>query len=541
MRTTVHDWAWIAATVLAVSVGCKVGNPLDRTVRVTQQPSTDDLDSPSPRTRLASSAIKRGFEMPVNADDVESDASPHEGVAQASAKSTSATAVARKAPATTPKSNQPISKTAVATSKPATSNTKPTIKNSAGEEVELPAEYVELLDAFRDSPPEVQQQALRQLLAVSGQSLKRTQSPEGIAAALQSSVDDLPTLPEDFPDAESLPIRLATSPLPNAQASKQTVATAVAQAPVPAAEEANAENTAVAEESPAEVAQAGGAGSTPLARDWAVKPASATSDVKPVAPPAPVEPVPAGNADTAKSLASSTDEELYGELVQRLQQASPGESDADRHRRHIIARHLMMFSGNPDAAVAPVEGMTDREQEFLRHYLLGMWSMVDTSGHPVAARRWSAALPEIRQATQQLSSAAEALDVRSLAFCREIQSYGQTTKFDSNRFEPGQKVILYCEIDNFVAAKTQAGFETHLQGSYEVFDSKGNKVAGQVLPADQQVCANYLRDYFIAYQMSLPSGLEPGTYRMQLTMECMKGEKYGQASIPFEIGKAVAK
>jgi hypothetical protein len=544
MRTTVHEYAWIAATVLAVSVGCKVGNPLDRTVRVTQQPATDELDSPSPRTRLASSAIKRGFEMPVNNDDtvdtVDSDVSPNKGVAQASAKSPApATAVARKTPTTTTKSAQPPSKTTVASSKPATGDAKKTITNSSGEVVELPDEYVELLDAFRDSPPEVQQQALRQLLAVSGQSLKRTQSPEGIASALRSTVDDLPALPEDFPDAESLPIRLAAEPAPTEQTSVQTIATAVAQSPV--ATEQEPEHDSDTDEAPVQVAQAGGASSNKMAHDWAVKPASATSEAKPLAPPAPAEPASIPAVVTTPSLASSSDEELYQELVKRMEQASPGESDADRYRRNIIARHLMMFSGNPDAAVAPIDGMSEKEQEFLRHYLLGMWSMVDTAGHPVAARRWSAALPEIRQATQQLASAAEALDIRSLAFCREIQSYGQTTKFDSNRFEPGQKVILYCEIDNFVAEKTQAGFETHLQGSYEVFDSKGTKVAGQVLPADQQVCANYLRDYFIAYQMSLPIGLEPGTYRMQLTMECMKGQKYGQASIPLEIGKSPAK
>jgi hypothetical protein len=150
-------------------------------------------------------------------------------------------------------------------------------------------------------------------------------------------------------------------------------------------------------------------------------------------------------------------------------------------------------------------------------------------------------LPELRLATQHLSLIAESLEVRSLAFCREIQSYGQTTPFESSRFEPGQKVILYCEIDNFTALKTQDGYETHLQGSYEVFDSKGQKVAGQVLPADKQLCANHLRDYFIAYQMGLPTGLEPGSYRLELTMECLQGQKYGQASIPFEIARPNAR
>lgn len=552
MRTTVHDCAWIAATILAISVGCKAGNPLDRTVRVTQQPTTDELDLPSPRTRLASSAIKRSFGVANDESADAADSSPHERPVQAGASlsgQSSATAVARKTPATTAKPNQSLSQKQ-STSQPPSQNqaspkktsealaSKP-IKNSAGEIAELPAEYVELLDAFRDSPPEVQQQALRQLLAVSGQGIKRTQSPDGIAAALRSTINDLPALPEDYPDSETLPVRLGSDESAVSEADTGTIATAIAQSPIPSAQPSPADD-AVVNEGASSIAQAGGASSGTIEREWAVKPASATSESKasPLAEAPTVEPVPLAVEGDAKSLASSTDDELYSELIRRIGQASPGESDADRYRRHLIARHLLMFSGNPDEAVAPIDGMTEKEQEFLRHYLLGIWSMVDTAGHPVAARRWSAALPEIRQATQQLASAAESLEVRSLSFCKEIQSFGQTTAFESSRFESGQKVILYCEIDNFVAEKTASGYETHLQGSYEVFDSKGNKVAGQVLPADQQVCANYLRDYFIAYQMNLPSGLEPGTYRLQLTMECMKGEKYGQASIPLEISKA---
>jgi hypothetical protein len=44
-----------------------------------------------------------------------------------------------------------------------------------------------------------------------------------------------------------------------------------------------------------------------------------------------------------------------------------------------------------------------------------------------------------------------------------------------------------------------------------------------------------LRDYFIAYQMHLPAQLTPGKYRLELTMECAKGKKYGQGSLPLEI------
>jgi hypothetical protein len=232
-----------------------------------------------------------------------------------------------------------------------------------------------------------------------------------------------------------------------------------------------------------------------------------------------------------------SDQALYAALLKRLSTAAAGESEAERNSRLIRLRHLMVLSGDPDAAVGKIEGMSKDEQEYLRHQLLGLWTMIDPQGHPVPSRRLTTALPQIRQAAKFAAAATDSLEVRSLAFCTEIESYGQIKTFPGNRFDAGQQVILYCEIENFTVNQTDDGFETHLQGSYDVYNSDDEKVVSQLLPADQQISANYLRDYFIAYQMHLPKQLSPGTYRLQLTMEDVGGKKYGQSSIPFEIAQ----
>jgi hypothetical protein len=234
---------------------------------------------------------------------------------------------------------------------------------------------------------------------------------------------------------------------------------------------------------------------------------------------------------------SNTEEELLASLIERLSSAPEDESDADRTSRLIKLRHAMVMAGDPDSAVAAIEGMAEAEQEFLRHHLLGLWSMIDPQGHPVPSRRFATAVPQIREAAKFAAAATDALEVRSLAFCTAIESYGQITSFPGNRFTPGKQVILYCEIENFSVKRVDTGYETHLHGSYDVFDAKNEKVFSQVLPADQQVSSNFLRDYFIAYQMHLPEQLAPGTYRLQLTMEDVHGKKYGQSSIPMEIAK----
>ncbi|NND97250.1 MAG: hypothetical protein HKN47_07985 [Pirellulaceae bacterium] len=232
---------------------------------------------------------------------------------------------------------------------------------------------------------------------------------------------------------------------------------------------------------------------------------------------------------------SMSDQQLYEALLARLTDPQAVQSEAERSRRLIMARHLMVLSGDRENAVKQIDGLSSQEQEFMRSQLEGLWTMVDPKGHPVAGRRFSTALPQLREATRHLAAAADELEVRSLEFCTEIESYGQIKPFPKRRFVAGQQVILYCEVDNFTAKESAEGFETHLQATYDIFNADNEKVMSQRLPADKQVSRKLLRDYFIAYQMNLPSKLTPGQYRMLLTMEDVEAEKYGQSSITFEI------
>jgi hypothetical protein len=230
-----------------------------------------------------------------------------------------------------------------------------------------------------------------------------------------------------------------------------------------------------------------------------------------------------------------SDAQLFDALVNRLQTHDPNETETDRHRRLVMARHLMVLSGDPDRAVEKIEGLSNEEEEFLRHQLLGLWTIIDPNGHPVPSRRLTSALPEMRKATGYLAAASDTLEVRGLEFCSEIEAYGEVTPFDSRRFDPGQEVILYCEVENFKTAKVDNGFETRLQGTYDLLDQDGRRVSSQTLPEDRQVSRNQLRDYFVAYQMYLPDTIEPGRYQLRLTMEDVNGKKYGQSTIDFQI------
>ena len=110
-------------------------------------------------------------------------------------------------------------------------------------------------------------------------------------------------------------------------------------------------------------------------------------------------------------------------------------------------------------------------------------------------------------------------------------------EFETNTFKPHQQVVMYVEIDNFAAEQTTDGFETELRGSYQILNSEGIRVVDHELPVDKQVCQHRRRDYFIAYRFYLPKRLPAGEYRIELEMQDVKGQKFGLASLDFEMSE----
>lgn len=195
---------------------------------------------------------------------------------------------------------------------------------------------------------------------------------------------------------------------------------------------------------------------------------------------------------------------------------------------------LSLIEGDMDAALAPIEGLQPHEQEYMRHQLQAIHDAFDPAGNPVAARRWTLALQSLRKAQAHLAAVSN-LEVQNVALCTEVDSFGIVTKFPEYKFQADQKLLLYCELDNFTSEAVKKGFETQLQGNYEILDSNGQRIADQLLPLDVHVCPVQRRDYFIAYLIYTPVDIKPGKYQLRLTMEDLKGRKFGQSTIDFQI------
>lgn len=199
-------------------------------------------------------------------------------------------------------------------------------------------------------------------------------------------------------------------------------------------------------------------------------------------------------------------------------------------------RMLRLSVGRLDDALDKIEGLNEKENDYFHHQLLALHEAINPDGVPVRSRRWSVVMNSQRTATDSLA-ALSSLDLRNLEFCTAVDGYGVLTKFPNRLFQPEQDVLLYCELENVAADPLKNGFETQLQGSYEIFDRNGVRVADQLLPIEKEVCMNRRRDYFVVYHLYLPANLAAGNYSLKLTVEDMKAKKFGQSSLDFQIGK----
>lgn len=290
---------------------------------------------------------------------------------------------------------------------------------------------------------------------------------------------------------------------------------------------------------------------TPLAPAPAPSPTSPapsvakSPDIKSVTPPAPSPSVadetkPAESPSVANTpSALTTWNQSLGQTIELLKKQIDDESSTDenlRYHREISLRMLYVAARKLDEALEPISGLSDQENSFLRHEMQAMYEASNPDAMPVRSRHLSLVMNSQRLATNYLASVSN-LEVRSVAFCTEVERYGVITKFPKNQFSPDQEVLLYCEIENVAAKEVRDGFETQLQGSYEIVDSTGKRIAEQILPMEPDICQNHRRDYFIVYKIYMPQQISPGQYKLRLTVEDMNARKFGQSTLDFQIKK----
>jgi|GEM_PF-6691580 hypothetical protein len=220
-------------------------------------------------------------------------------------------------------------------------------------------------------------------------------------------------------------------------------------------------------------------------------------------------------------------------LSKTLQDARHLTTD-ERGRMQAILRVIDLLEGRKEAALEPVAEYDEDLRQYLSHQLQSLSVMLDPAGIPIPERRSAVALRSLRTAERFLSNRSQ-LDLQKVSFCEAVNGFGDINEFTTNNFAPDQRTLLYVEIRNMTEIDNGSGFETELQGSYEIFDATGRRVANRTLPLERGRCSNFRRDYYIAYLIYMPQRIQAGEHTLQLTIEDLQGKKFGQATVEFNI------
>ena len=204
--------------------------------------------------------------------------------------------------------------------------------------------------------------------------------------------------------------------------------------------------------------------------------------------------------------------------------------------RQVQVRLLQLLAGQRDDALKPISAASAEVQAFWAEELYGLAVCLDTEHTTDSSRRSAEAKQHLADALAKLGATCP-LSVRNLAFCSRIQSYGCITQFDHYDFTPGQRVLLYAEVENLSSEAKPQGIHTSLRASYLILDSRGQRVAEDEFTVAEEYCRNVRRDYFVGYEIHLPDRIYPGKHTLKLMIEDLKSRKFGESSIEFTIKK----
>lgn len=336
-----------------------------------------------------------------------------------------------------------------------------------------------------------------------------------------------PKIAETAAKPEATPPSPAPPASSNAVAAAPVPSTAVASPPT-AAEAANSSNVPAQSVTTAEFqAQAQRASTEPIT----VKLGNKESDASSVVTTSHVE--SRGATPGARLSWHQHTSLAIQELESQLAKAPPSDP-ALRHSQEMTLRMLYVTQRRLEDAMRPIASLTQEEQQFVQREIKALYEASDPDANPARARHWSEVMLHHREANHALAEMAN-LEVKQLAFCDEVSGYGIFNRCKTNLFAPDQDVLLYCEIDNVTAERIKDGYVTQLQGSYEIYDAQKRKVTEQLLPMEPELCQNQRRDYYIVYRIFMPQQIQPGRHELVLTIEDMKGRKFGQAAAEFQI------
>lgn len=238
--------------------------------------------------------------------------------------------------------------------------------------------------------------------------------------------------------------------------------------------------------------------------------APATNPVAAIAPP--TSPSLPWRAELERTIAALEQE------VATLKPSTTPEAQNDYLRKHVALRQLYLLTDRQERALTAIPGIEPADQEFWQQVFWGMSNYMDLQHIPRPQDRASQTIAQFNTAVRRLQEQAD-LQIRNVAFCRQIQYFGNYERFPRDEFRPGQEVLVYAEVENFKSEPTADGqYRTLLRSTIEILSPNGELRKQIDFAATEDLCRNYRRDYFHNYQFVIPERIPLGPHTLKLTV-----------------------
>jgi len=128
-----------------------------------------------------------------------------------------------------------------------------------------------------------------------------------------------------------------------------------------------------------------------------------------------------------------------------------------------------------------------------------------------------------------------ALTVENACFATKVQAWGVVERFATDRFRPGQEVIVYFELAGLSASESSAGHTTCIDSTLRLVAADGTVIHAWSFEPIAETCRARRHDYFARYVVRLPETAAAGACRIELGVTDTLSGKAASATLPLEL------
>ncbi len=189
-------------------------------------------------------------------------------------------------------------------------------------------------------------------------------------------------------------------------------------------------------------------------------------------------------------------------------------------QREVDLRLARLIADQPAAAAEAIPSMSPHEQEFWQELVLGISQFRSPDQSVAYNDQLSMTVGQLRSAIRQLEPVSS-LSMRRLDFCERIHGFGSIESRSSTTFDPGNRMMIYAEVENLATELTDFGtYRTVFSGTLELWAAGGNEaIRKDTIEPNESESTSRRVDYYLSANVKLPSHLPPGEYEMRLTLQ----------------------